>query len=72
MKTTQKEKVKKYMEDFGSITQLDAFRDLGVMRLSARIWDLKADGVGVYAQQEKSKNRYGETVHYFRYTLAKG
>ena len=72
MGMTQKERIKKYMEDFGSITQFDAFRDLGVMRLSARIWDLRADGVGVLTKQEKSKNRYGETVHYNRYELAKG
>ena len=34
---TQSERVKKYMEDFGSITQLDAIRDLGVLRLSAKM-----------------------------------
>jgi len=28
-KPTQSERVKRYMEDFGSITQLDAIRDLG-------------------------------------------
>lgn len=69
---TQKERVKKYMEDFGSITQMDAFRDLGIMRLSARIWDLRADGIGVFAKTEKSRNRYGEIVYYNRYSLAKG
>ena len=69
---TQKERVKKYMEDFGSITQMDAFRDLGIMRLSARIWDLRADGIGVFAKTEKARNRYGEIVYYNRYSLAKG
>ena len=69
---TQKERVKKYMEDFGSITQMDAFRDLGIMRLSARIWDLRADGIGVFSKTEKARNRYGEIVYYNRYSLAKG
>lgn len=69
---TQTERVRKYMEDFGSITQMDAFRDLGVYRLSARIHDLREDGVGVLAETEKSKNRYGEPVYFKRYSLAKG
>ena len=41
---TQTERVHQYMRDFGSITQLDAIRDLGVMRLASRINDMKRQG----------------------------
>lgn len=68
----QTERVLQYMRDFGSITQAEAFKDLGVTRLSARIWDIRHQSIGVHAEFEKAKNRYGEPVHYLRYSLAKG
>lgn len=69
-KLTQSERVKKYMEDCGSITQLDAIRDLGVLRLSARIMELKQNGVPIIGKFEKVKNRYGEEVQVKRYIIA--
>ena len=66
---TQKEKVVKYITDFGSISPLEAFSDLGIMRLASRVTDLKKDGVKIVKSMEKSKNRYGKTVHYARYRL---
>lgn len=65
----QKERVLQYMQEFGSITPVQAFADLGIMRLSARIFDLEADGVQIGRQTEKAKNRYGEAVHYTRYFI---
>ena len=41
---TQNEKVIFYIEKHGSIDPLRAFTDLGIMRLGARIWDLRAAG----------------------------
>lgn len=38
---TQKEQVKEYLEAHGSITDRQAYRDLGIRRLSARIWELR-------------------------------
>ena len=66
---TQKDRILQYMMQFGSITPVQAFADLGVMRLSARIYDLEADGVQIGRHTEKAKNRYGETVHYTRYYI---
>ena len=40
---TQVERIEKYINEFGSITQLEAFRDLGVAYLPARIYDMKKD-----------------------------
>lgn len=41
---TQKQQVLNYIDCFGSITQLEAIRDLGIMRLASRVSDLKRDG----------------------------
>ena len=44
MKQTQADKVLFYMKSHGSITPLDAVKDIGCMRLAARISDLKKKG----------------------------
>lgn len=67
---TQAERVLEYIAEFGSITQLDALKDLGVMRLASRISDLKRDGVPIRSEVEPVKNRYGETSYIKRYSLA--
>lgn len=65
----QQERVLNYMQDFGSISSLEAFKDLGVTRLSAVIFVLKRKGHVISSKTEKSKNRYGEPVHFARYRL---
>ena len=40
-KAKQTDRVLAYIREFGSITQLEALRDLGVFRLASRISDLK-------------------------------
>ena len=67
---TQCDKVLKYINDFGSITPLEAINDLGIMRLAARINDLSNKGIAINREIVKSKNRYGETVHYAKYSLS--
>jgi hypothetical protein len=57
------------MRDFGSISQLEAMRDLGVMRLAARVADLKEDGHTITRKMVKKKNRYGEPVSFAEYRL---
>ena len=66
---TQKERILDYMERFGSISTMEAFTDLGITRLSARIFEIRNDGIEISEQLERSKNRYGENVHYMRYSL---
>ena len=68
-KMTQEDRIYKYMQDFGSITQLDAIRDLGVMRLASRISDMRRHGIAITREMESSKNRYGESTTYARYRL---
>ena len=66
---TQNERVHKYMKKHGSITTKDAYEQLGVTRLSARIFELKEHGVKIEKKSEKSRNRFGETVFYDRFYL---
>lgn len=68
-KPTQNERILKYMNDFGSITQIDALRDLGVMRLASRISDLRRRGYPIESRAEAVKNRYGEKCHIKRYSM---
>ena len=65
----QEQRIIKYMQDFGSITALDAMKDLGIMRLASRISDLKHRGYKITREYEKSINRYGELTKYARYSL---
>lgn len=69
MKTTQCERVLAYIEDFGSITSLQAMQDLGCMRLASRINDLKRMGYPVRKRSAKAENRYGETVYFAEYYI---
>lgn len=68
-KPTQAQRVLDYIKTFGSITQLEALRDLGVMRLASRISDLKSQGYPIDSKLETVKNRYDENVHIKRYML---
>jgi hypothetical protein len=70
MKETQAERVLSYMEDFGSITQMEALNDLGVMRLASRISDLKKQGYPIKSETISVKNRYKEDCYIKRYSLA--
>ena len=65
----QCEQILQYMKDFGSITPLEAMSDLGVMRLAARISDLRRAGHRISRKTETAKNRYGRAVRYARYRL---
>lgn len=66
---TQCDRIKKYIEDFGSITTLEAFTELGVVRLGARISEMRADGVPIEDKPETVTNRYGEKCHIKRYFI---
>lgn len=68
-RATQCERVLDYMNTFGSITQLDALKDLGVMRLASRISDLKKQGYSIESKSEAVKNRFEETCYIKRYSL---
>lgn len=66
---TQQERIIKYMNDFGSITALEAVSDLGITQLSARICELQNKGYEFNKELQTGKNRYGEPTHFIRYSL---
>lgn len=66
---TQCERILKYLNDFGSITQLEALRDLGIMRLASRISELKKKGYQFNKQRIKVQTRYDGLTPITKYTL---
>ena len=67
---SQKDRIRKYLDDFGSITPLEAMKDLGIMRLSPRIMELNREGEKIVRDTECSINRYGVLTRYARYRRA--
>ena len=57
-----------YMRTHGSITQGEA-DTISVKRLSARIMELRGQGLPIVTELERGKNKYGEAVRYARYRM---
>lgn len=70
MKTTQKQRVIDYIQEFGSISSWEAYADLGITQLGARIDQLKKEGYEFETEWESKKNRYGDNTTYKRYRIA--
>ena len=68
----QTELILQYMHKYGSITQLDALRDLGCMRLASRISDLKRQGYPIESKTEAVKTRMQGRTYIKRYSLKMG
>lgn len=66
---TQCTRIIDYIREFGSITSFQAYSDLGVTQLGARIDDLQKQGYEFKREQKKGKNRFGETTYYIEYSL---
>ncbi len=65
---TQREKILRHLQQFGSITPVEALREYGVMRLAARISELAEDHT-IESSIVNGVNRFGERVRYGRYRL---
>lgn len=68
-KTTHCVRVLEYMRAHGGITPLEAWTELGVYRLSARIADLRERGYDIGGKTVTVRNRYGEACRVKRYAL---
>lgn len=68
-KPTQNDRILDYIAENGSITQLEALTELGVMRLASRISDLKRKGYNIVSKTVTVKNRYGEKCSIKRYRM---
>ena len=67
-KITQRDRVLQFMNEHGSITAYEAFTEIGCTQLSAR---MEAEGYVFDKELIKTKNRYGDNTHYYRYRIAR-
>lgn len=58
-----------YLTRNGTITAWQAMTELGIGRLSARIYDLRGQGYDISMQMQTGRNRYGKAVTYGVYRL---
>ena len=66
---TQRDRIRKYMQDFGSISPFEAYRDLGITKLATRISEMISEGEKIEKIHETGKNRYGDPIWWTRYSL---
>lgn len=66
---TQCERILRHLEDYGSITSLEAMSEYGIMRLASRINDLRKRGYPIVTETIGGTNRYGEATSYARYRV---
>ena len=64
-----KPRIIEYMKIHKGITSQDAFRELGITRLSARIKELRELGYNISTIMVEGTNRFGEPVRYGLYKL---
>ena len=65
----QNKRIIEYMAQHGGITQLDALKHCGVMRLASRISDLRMRGHSIDSEMVTVKNQFGEECRIKRYSL---
>jgi hypothetical protein len=68
-KPTQCDQIIDYIKRYGSITSWQAYADLGITQLAARIFNLKERGYEFETERVNTKNRMGEATHYDIYRL---
>lgn len=66
-----KPRIIEYMKKHGGITSNDAFKYLGITRLSARIKELRDLGYDISTIMMEGVNRFGEPVRYGLYKLVR-
>lgn len=71
-KPTQAQRVLDYIDQFGSITQYEALKDLGIMRLASRVSELNKQGHNITGRMITVKNRFGENCHVKQYSIGSG
>lgn len=69
---THKALILRHLNDYGSITPWEAVKEYGILRLGARVFDLRRAGWPITTTMEASTNRYGMPVRYARYSLEEG
>lgn len=68
-KLTQRDKILSYIKQFGRISSWEAYSELGITQLGARIFELKELGYVFAKTRINTTNRLGEKTHYDEYRL---
>lgn len=71
-KYTQNMRVYAYMKQHGSITRRQAFDELDIANVTARITELREMGVGIVTIKVDGQNRYGEKTQHAVWRLKEG
>jgi hypothetical protein len=66
---SQVDRVLSHLKSYGTIQPLEAWRDLGIYRLSAVIYDLRKEGHKIATKRVEVVNRFGETALIAQYSL---
>jgi len=66
---SQADRVLSYLESGNTITTLDAFKELGITRLGARIFELRQQGHPVQSNRLTVTNRFGEDCSISEYYI---
>lgn len=70
-KPTQAQRVLRYLKRHVGITDAEARDELGISRLSGRIYELRESGVNIANVWREGTNRYGEQTRFVEYRLVK-
>lgn len=70
-KVTQCNKILRFLEIHGTITQRQAI-NYGIYRLASRIHDLKEQGIGIKTEMRKVRNADGSHSYVAFYSLEEG
>lgn len=66
---TQKEMIIDHLKKYKRITDREAYAEMGIRRLGARIWDLRALGYNIKTEITTKPNRYGKKTSFATYVL---
>lgn len=64
---THKDRVMKFLNEYGSITSWEAIQEFGNTRLSATIYSIRESGVEIISEDESAINRFGDETTFTRY-----
>lgn len=68
---TQRQRIVRYIKDYGSITAYEAVVELGILQLSSRLGELEKQGYEFERKRLTRTNRYGEKITFMQYSFPK-
>jgi len=68
----QCERLHSYLQEFKSVTTIEARRELDILMPAARIFDLKAKGINIVTVMESTETKPGHVHKVARYFLLPG